>query len=160
MAADIAKEIYQGVSAPALQLMLHSGEVNIIQSVCQLFQKLLAAGGEQVLSWDPNGRNAALRTLLQVRYPPPEPLYPLHIHRNITVSGVWMRLVLLPSLPGHMYPVCISFSPHGMMPFKLYHANASPDSVFPPRSLVNQCSRVENETQCQHCNVRRVQSYT
>lgn len=63
--AEIAKQIYQGAAGPALRLLLHSGEVNIIQSVCQLFQKLLAAGGEQLLNWEPN--NASMRTLMQVR---------------------------------------------------------------------------------------------
>ena len=56
------------MSEPALQLLLHSGEVNIIQSVCQLFQKLLAAGGDKLLSWDPSPTKA-LQTLLQVRIP-------------------------------------------------------------------------------------------
>lgn len=64
--AEIAKQIYQGAAGAALQLLLHTGEVNIIQSVCQLFQKLLAAGGEGLLDWEPRGRPAALQTLLQV----------------------------------------------------------------------------------------------
>lgn len=66
-AAEVAKQIYSACAQPACELLLHSGEENIIQSACEFFRKLLLVGGEQLLTWEPGGPSQALHMLVLVR---------------------------------------------------------------------------------------------
>lgn len=68
--AGVAQQIYGACAQSACELLLHSGEDNIIQSACEFFRKLLAVGGEQLLTWAPRGPPQALHMLVLVRPPP------------------------------------------------------------------------------------------
>ena len=65
--AEVAKQIYSACAQPACELLLHTGEENIIQSACELFRKLLLVGGERLLTWAPGGPSQALHMLVLAR---------------------------------------------------------------------------------------------
>ena len=72
MGAEVAKQIYCACAQPACELLLHTGEENIIQSACELFRKLLLVGGERLLNWAQGGPPQAIHVLVLAR-PPPVP---------------------------------------------------------------------------------------